>query len=111
MKENLMLKQSLSLPVFQKSRLRVRAVPWPFCYECINLKKKTAEVEESYCSSCFLNTIEFNLLKAAECATAFQPFEWLVSLWHLIEVMMLLNFYYAVILIIFTSQNIEKRFR
>ena len=106
-----MLKQSLSLPVFQKSRLRVRAVPWPFCYECINLKKKTAEVEESYCSSCFLNTIEFNLLKAAECATAFQPFEWLVSLWHLIEVMMLLNFYYAVILIIFSSQNIEERFR
>lgn len=85
--------------------------PLALCYECINLKKKTAEVEENYCSSCFLNAIEFNLLKAAECATAFQPFEWLVSLWHLIEVMMLLNFYYAVILIIFSLQNIEKRFR
>lgn len=70
--------------------------------------KKTAEVEENYCSSCFLNTVEFNLLKAAECATAFQPFEWLVSLWHLIEIMIVLNLYYAVILIVFSPQNIEK---
>lgn len=65
-------------------------------------------MEENYCSSCFLNTVEFNLLKAAECATAFQPFEWLVSLWHLIEIMIVLNLYYAVILIVFNPQNIEK---
>ena len=68
-------------------------------------------MEESYCSSCFLNIVEFNLLKAAECATAFQRFEWLVSFWHLIEIMIVLNFYYAVILIVFSPQNTERRFR